>query len=395
MKKFSFNFVLSVLLILTSCDTPSNIQNSNNFTVNKDQFLKNGSVFDVKGVVYVPCYPGHLPWDIELMDTLPDQLYNSFYNDLSNIKAMGANTVRLWGAPEACYSMIDMIGGLHIIQTIWINGEVSDLQDSTFKELTKADIRNSVDKIYSAFTDNDPPVVAYIVGNEISESSITATNTAHPEINSFRGNYFKPYGVNASEAFIAEMADYVKSYEFDTYDRLTPVSYANDIRTTFLVDTPFLDFRCQNAYSYAIPYYRWGTLPGSSSGTQFQGWLEEVKAIYPDVPLLISETGLSVSPNATSPGPPSYGYGGNTEQEQAEGILQNLNDINTASYPMAGVCIHEYLDSWWKFGQEDSYSQDPDDIEEWFGLARFIPSSDVYETELRHAYYKIQEIWDN
>ena len=73
------------------------------------------------------------------------------------------------------------------------------------------------------------------------------------------------------------------------------------------------------------------TLPGSDSGTLFQGWVEELKYLHPGVPLLITETGLSVSPNAANQGPPDYGYGGNTEAEQAAGILQNLSDIDSAS----------------------------------------------------------------
>jgi hypothetical protein len=34
------------------------------------------------------------------------------------------------------------------------------------------------------------------------------------------------------------------------------------------------------------------------------------------------------------------------------------------------VIIHEFLDAWWKTGLEESSSQDPDDVEEWFGIVR-------------------------
>lgn len=70
---------------------------------------------------------------------------------------------------------------------------------------------------------------------------------------------------------------------------------------------------------------------GSASVTRYQGWIEELKAMHPGVPLLITETGLSVSPNAAHLGPPNYGYGGNTVTEQAAGILQHLADIQDAS----------------------------------------------------------------
>jgi hypothetical protein len=57
------------------------------------------------------------------------------------------------------------------------------------------------------------------------------------------------------------------------------------------------------------------------------------------------------------------------------------------------VCIHEYLDAWWKFGLEDSYTQDPDDIEEWFGIVKLKDTSDWYTTAFRNSYYSIANIW--
>ena len=191
------------------------------------------------------------------------------------------------------------------------------------------------------------------------------------------------------------MADYLRTYERNTYGRTSLVSYANDIRTVDLVDTPFLDFRSQNAYSYAVPFYRPQTQPGSASGTMFQGWVEELKYMHPGVPLLITETGLSVSPDAAHQGPPNYGYGGNTEAEQAAGILQNLADIQSASVTIAGVTIHEYLDAWWKFSVEDSLSQDPADVEEWFGIVRLVSAGSGYTTEARPAYNEVRALWES
>ena len=81
------------------------------------------------------------------------------------------------------------------------------------------------------------------------------------------------------------------------------------------------------------------------------------------------------------------------EAEQAVGILQNLADIEMASISIAGVTIHEYLDAWWKFGLVDSLSQDPDDIEEWFGIVRLVPDGARYSTEPRPAYLDIAAKW--
>ncbi len=364
------------------------------FGVDADFIYKDAERFDLKGVVYVPGQPGYLPWEIEGMTSLPAEVISRIDTDLAGIKALGANTVRLWGAAAYCYEAIRALGGLNILQTIWLDGHVSDFQNEAFKTQSKSYIRTVVDRVYAAYPDNDPPVVAFLVGNELSEASILSTNQAHPGMTSFTGNYFIAENINASEAFVAEMADYLRTHEWQTYGRTSLVSYANEIRTVDLIDTPFLDFRSQNVYSYAVPFYRPGTLPGSGSGTMFQGWVEELKYMHPGVPLLVTETGLSVSPNAVHQGPPNYGYGGNTEAEQATGILQNLADLQSASISAAGVTLHEYLDAWWKFGFEDSLSQDPDDVEEWFGMVRLVADGAGYSTEPRPVYAQVQAIWE-
>ena len=364
------------------------------FSVDADFIYKDGERFDLKGVVYVPGQPGYLPWEIEGITNLPAEVISRIDTDLAGIKALGANTVRFWGAPAYCYEAIRALGGLNILQTIWFDGQVSDFQNTTFKTQSRSYIRTVVDRVYAAYPDNNPPVVAFLVGNELSEASILSTNQANPDITSFTGNYFIADNINASEAFVAEMADYLRTYESESYGRTSLISYANEIRTVHLIDTPFLDFRSQNAYSYAVPFFRPQTLPGSASGTLYQGWVEELKYMHPGVPLLITETGLSVSPNAVHLGPPNYSYGGNTEAEQATGILQNLTDIQSASISIAGVTIHEYLDAWWKFGFEDSLSQDPDDVEEWFGIVRLVPDGGGYSTESRAVYDQVRAIWD-
>lgn len=341
------------------------------FTTDSDHILKDGQPFTIRGVVYVPGYPGYLPWEIEALSSLPERLRNSIDRDMAQIAALGANTIRFWGAPRYCYESLERAGNLFFLQTLWIDADAGDLHDPQFKEQTKGYFRSVIDRIHSVYQGGAPPLIAYLVGNELSEATIRATNAAHPALTSFSGAYISTsQDLNASEVFLAEMADYVKQYEHDAYGMTHLVSYSNDIRTADLIDTPFLDFRSANTYSYSVPQYRPGTAPGSASGTLLQGWIEELMSRFPDRPLLVTETGLSVSPNATRVGPPDFGYGGNTEADQATGLLQNLTDIETSQAPVAGAVIHEFLDAWWKFGLEDSYSQDPNDVEEWFGIIR-------------------------
>ena len=398
--KYKLFSLLILVVLLGSCrdkqpiSNENPITNDNHFGVNDHYILKNNKPFQVKGVVYVPGYPGFLPWEIENSTSLPVDLQNSITTDIQNIKDMGANTIRFWGAPKFCYEALKNVGGLNFIQVIWIKGDEPDFQKPQFKETTKTYIRQVIDRIYSVFDDHSPPLVAISIGNELSNSSIRSTNAAHPLIRQFSGNYIvTDSNINASEAFIAEMADFVRTYEYNTYGQQSLLTYSNEIRTIDVIDVPFLDFVSHNAYSYAVPYYKPNTAPGSRTGTLFQGWIEKIKSKHPNKPLLITETGLSVSPNVAQIGPPNYGYGGNTEAEQATGILQNIKDIQTASWPIAGVCIHEYLDAWWKFGLEDSYTQDPNDIEEWFGIVKLKKKGSWYETDFRESYHSLKDLW--
>ena len=59
------------------------------------------------------------------------------------------------------------------------------IQNPAFKENTKTYIREVIDRIYSVFNDNSPPLVALTIGNELSESSILSNNAAYPNINNF------------------------------------------------------------------------------------------------------------------------------------------------------------------------------------------------------------------
>lgn len=392
----TFLFIIFVSCILKDRIPINNNDTYNQYSVNGNFILKDNIVLKIKAVVYVTGYPGIVPWDLEYQPTgsLSEYVKQRIYQDLSDIKDMGANTVRFWGVPKYCYEVIKDLKTMNILQTIWFDVSVSDYQDATYKTQCKAYMEMVVDRIYSAYSDNNPPIAAFLVGNELSESGISNTDSSHPEIDHYTGKYIKISNITASEAFLAEMADHLKDCEFTNYGKISLVSYSNEIRTYDIIDTPFLDFRSHNAYSYAVPYYITDPTSGSSTGTHFQGWVEYVKSLYPNKPLLITETGLSVSPNAAHIGPPDYGYGGNTEVEQSTGIYQNLVDINSSNLPIAGVSIHEYLDSWWKFSQEDSLTHDHDDVEEWFGIVELTEDQPgIYNTIFRPAYLAIKDYW--
>lgn len=373
---------------------PLSFLNAQEYTAGRDFFYKDGQKFVVKGVVYVPVYPGFVPWELAQAQELPDWLKQNIRRDIQDIKAMGANTIRFWDVPVEVYRAVREIGGLAIIQTVWFDAQQRDLQDPAFKQKCKTTIKTTVDRIYEVYSREDPPpLLAFLAGSELSRKSIEETNRRHSGMPVFKGRHVHaPENASPAENFLAEMADYFKSYELEKYGHSHLVSYANEIRTETVIDTPFLDFRSFNAYSYAVSDFA-SPKEGSRTKTIFQGWIEELKNRVPEKPLLITETGLSVSPRAARLGPPDYGYGGNTLEDQARGLVQNWNDLVTAEKPVAGGVIHEYLDAWWKYGLKDSYEHEPEDIEEWFGLASIEKQGEGFRTEFRPAYEALKVVW--
>jgi len=223
---------------------PLSFLSAQEYTPDHDFFYRNGQKFVVKGVVYVPVYPGFVPWELA-----------------QDIKALGANTIRFWDVPAEVYRAVKETGGLSIIQTVWFDAKQPDLQDPVFKQKCKAAVKTAVDRIYEVYSrENPPPVLAFIAGSELSRKSIEETNRRHSGMPAFKGRHVHvPENASPAENFLAEMADYLKSYELEKYGRSHLVSYANEIRTETAIDTPFLNFQNRAREAAPKPFFKAGS----------------------------------------------------------------------------------------------------------------------------------------
>jgi hypothetical protein len=86
-------------------------------------------------------------------------------------------------------------------------------------------------------------------------------------------------------------------------------------------------------------------------------WLIREHAV--DKPFVLGEFGLSVSPS----GPGKMGYGGNTLAEQRDGDIYMVQSMIDAGGQ--GGCLFMWRDGWWKFGDEMTHDDHP---EEWYGV---------------------------
>ncbi|MBU1077767.1 MAG: hypothetical protein KKH98_10770, partial [Spirochaetes bacterium] len=145
------------------------------------------------------------------------------------------------------------------------------------------------------------------------------------------------------------------------------------------VDHTFWDVLAFNVYMYspAIITHSLG----------YRGYLESLKKRYaPDKPFIVTEFGLPVSPS----GPGKYGYGGNTEEEQRDGVLRMYRDLIDAG--AVGGCVFAWIDEWWKAGNQSMHNDHP---EEWYGVIsiKLNDDGDIVEKKrpLYHALKKFHQ----
>jgi len=287
-------------------------------------YYLDGEKFFVKGIGYeVGAWPGELPWTRSFD---PDQLRF----DIARIEEAGFNTIRTWDAfTEQELDVIEEYD-IKIIMGIWVDPE-GDFSDPFFRDEAKNIISNVLD--YSADYDN---IIGYLIMNEPLPEVIFAAGYAE------------------SVSLWQELMAIIQNAHSGR-----PVSIANTSNGTY-IDPDIFDYSIYNAYIYnpvTINFLHTYQTFVSARRDSFSK----------DAPLILSEFGLSVSPT----GPGGWDYGGNTLQEQSDGILHMYRSLVDGGG--AGACVFNYSDGWWKRGNEFVHD---DNVEEWFGLVEYADIND-------------------
>lgn len=300
-------------------------------------FYVDGEPFLVVGVGYSPYRPGQTPWkgqvSLELMA-----------RDFAKIHAAGFNTIRTWAPLTPEQLALAQTHQLMVLQGIWIDPE-SDYASPTVRDAARERVRRAVAQ--SAAAGN---VLGLLVGNELAPGRVYQA------------------GVASTEAFLHELAQTVRA---TAPARL--MSHANWPVLESL-DHAMWDFLAFNVYPYepAVVTHSFG----------LRGYVEHLKrTLAPDRPLIVTEMGLSASPEPTD----RPGYGGYQPKAQAQALLAAWDALFQAR--IQGACVFEWNDEWWKRGQthDDAQAHDPADPEEWFGLVAFDSAEDRVGTP-RPAY---------
>ena len=314
-----------ILIILFS----SSFCFSQNVQIIDGWYYIDGEKFFVKGIGYeTHTRPGQVPWEYSF-----DADLIAF--DLNRIKNAGFNTIRTWSALREEELQVVEESGLKILFGIWIDphGDFSD-------EIFQTDAYNHVDGVLN-YSANFNSVIGYLIMNE-------------PQVQHI-------YNVGAQS--LSDLWQSIIELIQDKHPGI-PVSFSNTMIGDY-INMEIFDFAAYNAYIYNPV-----TISKSHGYAGYLHFLKQNRAIQ--MPLIISEYGLSVSP---APPNDDYGYGGNTLEQQTSGNLLMYRELIDAG--AQGNCVFQYHDGWWKGGNEDSHDPSP---EEWFGLIEFSSPGDIYGT---------------
>jgi hypothetical protein len=303
--------------------------------VRGDWLTVDGERFFVVGIGYdAGCRPGQLPWQ----RTFDRELLS---HDFRRIREAGFNTLRVWGPLKDEELALAREFGLWVIQGLWFDPK-ADFNDPGFRSETYALVEREVRRM--AKFDN---ILYYLLLNE-------------------------PHGDAAQRVGVAGMHDFYAGL-LEHARRAAPgalFSYAN------CVFTDYLSWDGWDVASYNVYPYSPAVIDKSLGYAAYLKWL---KAAYAgEMPLVITEFGLSVSPSGDG-----RGYGGNSLEQQRDGVLQMWEDIIAAG--CSGGCAFMWIDGWWKHGNEHAHD---DHAEEWYGL---LSADEDAQGEPRPVYYALKE----
>lgn len=236
--------------------------------------------------------------------------------------------------------------------------------------------------------------LAYILGREWEPHSALAFDSIRGGESGFEGRYVRVDGGNALDAWMAEAVEEIVAYEAETYRAQRPVAYTNwptldpldhPSETTadeemairralgeepavrpreYENDAISLDASLVSvtdrfpagyfASYHAYPYYpdfmilseRYASASSTMGPSRYIGYLRELKAHHPDMPVVISEYGVPASLGNAHLQPQGWHHGGLTEDEMAR-VNQRLT-LELAEAGMAGGALFAWIDEWFK-----------------------------------------------
>lgn len=335
--------------------------------------------FDIKGVNINSVQPGLFPGEYKTSEA-------DFLRWFEYIKQMNANSIRVsYIMPNVFYSALKkfnessdkplyLLQGIQIDEVLLKDGE--DLQGKKIKKYIEKYIKNTINAIHgnpyksipadiSEIYEDDVSkyVIGYTLGIELSSYDIIYSEIMNDE-KTFKGYYFKSLeGASKTEVYLAELADYLVSYEYENYGDKKPITIIGSAYNFIESIDTNLQMKLEEDY-YNIPnnidvrnieatnnsaglfasfniYPSVGYLRENSQ--DIDSILEKIENAH-DIPLLISEYGIPSS-RLVADFASDLNVAGISENEQGQKLAQLYNSIKQSN------AVGSFLFNW-----QDDYS---------------------------------------
>jgi len=370
------------------------------YTNNREMFIKTDNGYEnviVKGVNLGGFIPNSYVTDYSID-------YDKYYEWLTDIYEMGANTIRLdtifndkfydafYDFNEKHDRKLYLIQGINL-DTYSLNSHINGFDKEYYGELiTQAE--NAVDVVHGRKKltlakhgkgtykkDVSSYVIAYIVGSEWMEDTILYTNNTLSNKAGYVGKYISTnQDASSFETMLAKVMDHLISYEARKYAETHSISFINTPETDPVAIIPEVVFDIEketyNLYPNNLKYFYHKAVKldlGHLNGVNGYNGLfaaYNISSYYPnylsyenkeyddtyasyisslvahhDVPVLVTEFAYSTSRGVSTLVDDTYGnFGGMTEQEQGESLVKAYHAIINSN--AAGGVIATWQDEW-------------------------------------------------
>ena len=361
--------------------------------------LVDGEPFEIRGVDMGVGIPGHFATDY----AIDRETYLRWFGQ---IQEMGANCIRVYTILqddfyEAFYEYNkDREEPLYLLHGLWVNDYVMyshrDAFDPEYLGALIEDGRTLIDILHGnktfslsedlgsgAYTrDISPWVLGYILGVEWEDTTVAYTDHMQKEKNSYQGEYlFTSEDASPFEAMLAQMGDWLISYETRKYHAQRLVAFANwpttdpfdweeqvsaYFRKFAKVDVEHIrstekflsgQFASYHIYPYFPDYLGFQDVLGQEVPQKYRfmenGVFNSYRAYlsmindYHTMPVVVSEYGVPAARGrAQTDRNTGRSQGGMSEKEQAEAAVSCYEDIMKAG--CAGSVLFTWQDEWFK-----------------------------------------------
>jgi hypothetical protein len=344
--------------------------------------------FFIKGVNLGVAVPGTFPG--EMAATRED--YSRWF---TMIQEAGFNCIRLYTLHfPRFYEVLDSFNTSHpssplyFMQGVWLEEEYPGYSNDLYflNNPFKVEIEENTDcvfgnrtiparqgKAYGTYTtDASKWCMAFLVGREVYGDEVLTTDRMNPGVHQFSGKHFSIANATPTETWFTSMLDYSVDYMKTRYGMQLPVSSSSWPTLDPMVhpeevnrseDSATIDLskiqRINAPAGYFISYHAYPYYPdfvGAQKSYQsysddygpnsYLGYLNDLKAHYPNVPLIIAEYGVPSSwaiAHYTSSG---MNHGGFDEYNQGLTDIRLLESIRTSG--CGGGIQFSWIDEWFK-----------------------------------------------